>query len=151
MSLTYRYRLYPGPQPVVSLGGRFSRPRPVIPVAVSGPLGTHNERALLDTGADDTIFPDAVAGRIGLDLTGAPPGSARGAGGNRVLLRYAAVTLRLTQGNEQAEWQAWVGFTPTPLNRGLLGFAGFLQFFTATFRGDREEVELEANALLPGP
>jgi hypothetical protein len=32
----------------------------------------------------------------------------------------------------------------------LLGFAGFLQFFTATFRGDREEVELAVNVLYPG-
>lgn len=29
----------------------------------------------------------------------------------------------------------------------VLGFAGFLQFFTATFRGDLEEVELIVNRL----
>jgi hypothetical protein len=43
-----------------------------------------------------------------------------------------------------------VGFTPVRLNRALLGFAGCLQFFTATFHGDREEVELTVNSLYPG-
>ena len=54
-------------------------------------------------------------------------------------------------GNDRCEWRAWVGFTPPRWPWALLGFAGFLQFFTATFHGDREEVELTANALLPGP
>ena len=36
------------------------------------------------------------------------------------------------------------------LQSPLLGFAGFLQFFTATFRGDREEIELTVNSLYPG-
>jgi hypothetical protein len=31
-----------------------------------------------------------------------------------------------------------------------LGFAGFLQYFTATLHGDREQVELAVNALYPG-
>ena len=31
-----------------------------------------------------------------------------------------------------------------------LGFAGFLQFFTATFYGDLEEVERAVNRLYPG-
>lgn len=35
----------------------------------------------------------------------------------------------------------WVGFSPA-ISRPLFGFAGFLQFFTATFHGDREQVEL---------
>lgn len=37
-----------------------------------------------------------------------------------------------------------------PLRQALLGFGGFLQFFTATFRGDHEEVELAVNSLYPG-
>jgi hypothetical protein len=56
----------------------------------------------------------------------------------------------MTDGKEQREWPAWVGFTPAKLQSPLLGFAGFLQFFTATLRGDREEVELTINSLYPG-
>jgi hypothetical protein len=56
----------------------------------------------------------------------------------------------LAQGRERREWRAWIGFTPAHLFRPVLGFAGCLQFFTATFHGDREEVELAVNALYPG-
>jgi hypothetical protein len=65
-------------------------------------------------------------------------------------LRYAQVTLRITDGQEYREWPAWVGFTPVKLRYALLGFAGFLQFFDAASRGAREEVELTVNALYPG-
>jgi hypothetical protein len=65
-------------------------------------------------------------------------------------IRYAEVRIRLSDGQEFREWPARVGFTSAPLKRGLLGFAGFFQFFTATFDGDREHVELAVNALYPG-
>ena len=58
--------------------------------------------------------------------------------------------MRLTDGKEFRRWPAWVGFTAARLKQPLLGFAGCLQFFGALFRGDREEVELEVNALYPG-
>ena len=67
-----------------------------------------------------------------------------------VSLRYAQVTLRITDGRERREWQAWVGFTGAKLQYSLLGFAGFLQFFDAVFRGAMEEAELTVNALYPG-
>ena len=51
---------------------------------------------------------------------------------------------------EQREWPAWVGFTAASMPYPVLGFAGFLQFFTATFHGEREEVELTINGLYPG-
>jgi len=55
----------------------------------------------------------------------------------------------VTDGKEQRDWPAWVSFMPTKLQTSLLGFAGLL-FFTATFRGDREEVELTVNNLYLG-
>jgi hypothetical protein len=151
MSLRIPYKLYPRPQPVVALGGRFVRPKPVLTVGVIGPLSGRAIEGLLDTGADDTVFNESIAADIGVDLSVAPTGSAVGVGGGVLPLRYAEVMLRLTSGPDWYEWRGWVGFTSVPLRRALFGFAGFLQFFTATFRGDREEVELEANALLPGP
>lgn len=151
MGLTYSYRRYPSSRPVVPLGGQLYRPQPVVLVGVSGPLGVMPVRALIDTGADDTVFSDAVATTIGLDLSAAPSGTAQGIGGGSVVVRYAAVPLQLAQGSTSHEWLAWVGFVSIPMRRGLLGFAGFLQFFTATFFGDREEVELTPNASLPSP
>jgi hypothetical protein len=150
MSLIFAYRFHPGTVGVWSLGGRTGRPRPVVPVGLIGPTGSWTGTALLDTGADHTVFPEAVATAIGLDLTNAPAGTASGVGMAPAPIRYAEVRIRLSDGQEFREWPARVGFTAAPLKRGLLGFAGFFQFFTATFDGDREQVELTVNALYPG-
>jgi predicted aspartyl protease len=117
---------------------------------VLGPNNTRPVQGLLDTGADDTIFPESLAAKIGLDLTNAPVGQATTATLTPAPFRYALVRLRITDGKEQREWPAWVAFTPAKLHLPLLGFASFLQFFTATFHGDREQVELTVNALYPG-
>ena len=66
------------------------------------------------------------------------------------IVRYAKVTLRITDGHEQREWEGWVGFTSARLHRPLLGHAGFLQFFDATFRGEAEIVELTPNSAYAG-
>jgi hypothetical protein len=150
MALRYPYQLQRINQPVLPLGGRWVRPRAIVPVALLGLTGSFSHEGLLDTGSDDTVFAEWVAARIGIDLASAPTGQAVGVGRTPLVVRYAELTLRLAQGNERREWQAWVGFTPARLGRPLLGFAGCLQFFTATFHGDREEVELAVNSLYPG-
>jgi hypothetical protein len=150
MSLRYAYKLQPTNQPIPSLRGRQVRPRPIITLAVLGPTGSQVETALLDTGADDTVFPEDLARQLGIDLTNAPVGGGAGVGMVPAPLRYAEVSLRIASGGERREWRAWVGFTSARLKRPLLGFAGFLQFFTATFHGHREEVELTVNGLYPG-
>src|SRR5262245_15065445 len=150
MSLRFRYKLLPAKRPIVSLAGRLVRPRSLLVVTLIGPTGTITELAHLDPGSDDCVFPISLAHKIGVDLTNAPQGEAAGVGQAPVILQYAQAMLRLSNGQERLEWQAWVAFTPAPLNRPLLGFAGFLQFFTATFHGDREEVELAVNGQFPG-
>ena len=150
MSLLFHYKVMPVRKPVHPLGGRWSRPRPRILISVLGPRNTAPLEGFLDTGADDTVFPESLASYIGLDLTNAPVGRLTTATLANAMVHYAQVTLRVTDGKEQREWPAWVGFTPAKLQSPLLGFAGFLQFFTAVFRGDREEVELSVNGLYPG-
>jgi hypothetical protein len=151
MSLLFPYTTFPARNPIWTLQGRHNRPRPMIFVAVIGPNGTSVERGLLDIGADDTVFPELVATDIGIDLSKAPTGRASGVGPmSAVALRYAEVVLRISDGQEHREWPARVGFTSAALHQPLLGFAGFLQFFTATFRGDLEKVELTINAAYPG-
>lgn len=105
---------------------------------------------LLDTGADDIVFPQLAAQIMGIDLTKAPTGTAKSVGFPPVLVRYAIVTLRIVTARERREWPAWVGFTAVSMRRPLLGYAGFLQFFDAVFRGAREEVELTINHRYPG-
>ncbi len=150
MSMRFSYAQLRTNAPVWPLGGRQERPRPIIAISLAGPSDTAVEEGLLDTGADDTVFPELVAAQIGIDLTGAPARMGTGVGGAAVPVRYAQVLLRLTDGQEFREWPAWVAFTPVPMVRGLLGFAGCLQFFSANFLGDREEVELTVNSLYPG-
>jgi hypothetical protein len=150
MALRFTYKLLATRRAVVPLGGRWVRPRALIPITIIGPGGTFVGSAQIDTGSDDTVFSDRIAVKVGIDLTNAPVGEAAAVAMGPVPLRYARVTLRLASGQERREWEAWVGFTSAPLNRPLLGFAGFLQFFTATFFGDREEVELAVNSSYQG-
>jgi hypothetical protein len=70
--------------------------------------------------------------------------------GRTVPVRYAAVTLRMTDGREMKEWPAVVAFASVHLHYALLGFAGCLQFFDANFQGAREQVELTTNVLYRG-
>lgn len=58
MGLFFRYSLNSVNQPIVSLGGRWSRPRPLITVSIIGTSNTIADVGLLDTGADDTVFPE---------------------------------------------------------------------------------------------
>lgn len=107
-------------------------------------------RALLDTGSDDCIFPEAIAPRIGVDLSQAQAHTLTPIGGSPSVIRYCEVMLRLADGVEFREWRAWVGFSSLRMRYPVLGFAGCLQFFTVTFHGDREVVELAVNGLYPG-
>jgi hypothetical protein len=150
MSLHFRYKPLTVPLPVLTLGGRTIRPRPIVPVTVIGPSDSCLLMGLLDTGADDTVFPESIAAIIGVDLTNAPSRSAQGVTRGAIPVRYAEVMLRLADQKERREWTAWVCFSPIMGPRALLGFAGFLQFFSALFLGDREEVELTVNGLYPG-
>jgi hypothetical protein len=150
MTMRFSYTRERTAHPIPSLGGQLKRPRPLVLVGISGPIGTVARRSLLDTGSDDTVFPEPIAPLIGVDLSQAPVLQITAAGGASFPVRYALVSLRLTDGQEQRIWPAMVGFTSAPLRRGLLGYAGCLQFFTATFEGEHQWVELTVNALYPG-
>jgi hypothetical protein len=150
MSLIFPYRPHPVPSGAWTLLGRQNRPQPVVNITVIGPVATKLVPALLDTGADETVFEERLARFVGVDLSNAPTGHLHGISSKATLLRYAEVTLRLTDGIEFREWPARVGFTQIPLRRALLGFAGMLQFFYCLFNGEREEVELTINANYPG-
>jgi hypothetical protein len=150
MSLTFPYHLEQTSQPVVSLDGRTERPRPVVTVGLIGTTGTWPVRTLLDTGADDCIFPADIASRIGVDLTNAPTQTIRHIAGAVSQVQFVRIQLRLSNGQEFREWPAWVGFTSSKMRFPVLGYSGCLQYFTTTFHGDREQVELTINGRYPG-
>jgi hypothetical protein len=150
MSLRFPYLQVATGRPLVSLGGKAHRPRPIIGVTILGPAGVVASDGLLDTGSDDVLFPEDVAALIGIDLTNAPRGAASAFGHAVIPVRYAEATLRIADNKERREWRAWVSFAPVVRRYALLGYAGFLQYFTATFHGDCEEVELTVNGQYPG-
>jgi len=150
MTIRIRYPRYVASQPLHGSVTRVVRPRPVIAITVVGPTGAHLINGLVDTGADDSVFPVEVGEKIGLDLSLAEVGTAHGVGGPDVEVRYVDVRLRIADNQEHREWIARVGFAPLGSTYALLGFAGFLQYFTACFHGDLEFVELTTNALYPG-
>jgi hypothetical protein len=150
MTMSFPYVLQRCNQPVLTLGGRWVRPRPLIGVTIVGPTDSRFRAGLLDTGADDTVFPERLAAVIGVDLVNAPLTQAASVTHGAIPVRLAQVRLRVTDGSEFREWPALVGFTPAPIRNALLGFAGFLQFLTSTFHGDRELVDLTVNTLCPG-
>src|SRR4051812_1048686 len=106
MALVFPYKLVSLNRPAVALGGRWVRPRPIVPLTITGPAKSRQQEALLDTGADDTVFPAHWAVDLGIDLSNAPIGSASGIASSPIILRYALVTLTLADGHEHREWEA---------------------------------------------
>ena len=98
MSFRYPYIAIPTSKPVVSLGNRWERPRPLLAIAVINPQDQskwRRYRGCLDTGSGDTVFHEDTARLLGIDLAHAPTGQAEGTTGAAVTLRYAEVLLQL--------------------------------------------------------
>jgi hypothetical protein len=150
MLLQFPLKLLPTKKPVVSLNGRMVRPRAYVTAGLIGRAGASIEVAHLDPGSDDCVFPASLATKIGIDLSNAPIGEAVGIGTSPVTLRFARASLRLFSGADCCEWPAWIAFADASINRPLLGFAGCLEFFTTTYYGDRELVEMCPNDRFPG-
>jgi hypothetical protein len=138
--------------PIPSLGGGYTRPRPIIAARVIGPSGTQLLDGLLDTGSDETVLEEWVAPLVGVDLTRAIRRDIGLVGRvHPVPIKYVTVRLRITDGSQEIyEWPAVIGFTPTKLRYPLFGYAGFLQFFNTDFHGDDCEVILTPNKKFPG-
>jgi hypothetical protein len=148
--MKFPYIALPTRRPVYPLGGALVRHRPLVPLEVRGPSGTRPLTAALDCGADDTLVPAYLAPHLGIDLTQAPEGQSGTVGGPSVPYHYAAVRLRLSDGYEECEWDAIVGFVAAPMRWAILGQAGALQFFDVQLLGSRREALIAPNATLPG-
>ena len=137
-------------RPVYPLGGARVRHRPVIPIQIIGPLGSRMLSANLDSGSDDTLFPAHLAQRLGIDLTNVPEGESGAIGGVPIPYQYASVTLRISDGYEECEWEGIVGFLAAPLRWAVLGHAGMLQYFDVNLLGDDRAVIVAPNRAFPG-
>jgi hypothetical protein len=120
-------------------------------VQILGPAGSRLIDGHLDTGSDDTVFPQWLAPLLGVDLSQASEQDIHLTGrGQSFRAQFLPLELRISDGQETCQWQAIVGFVPLPLRRALLGYAGFLQFFDAEFRGADRQVVLTPNPTFPG-
>lgn len=148
--LRFAWSPFPLRRPAATLRGAMVRQLPIISTGVEGPLGSFPIDARFDPGSDDTIFPISVAAQAGIDLTGAVLGESAGVGGVRFSYRCAAVTLRISDGKESCIWQAVVGFIDLPRRFGLLGVAGFIEYFDSTLLGAQAEILLSPTTSYPG-
>jgi hypothetical protein len=148
--MRFPYVRLPTRRPVYPLGGVAVRYRPMVALRVAGPSASRILDASLDSGSDDTLLPAYLAGRLGVDLAGAPEGEAKAVSGVPVPYRYARVALRLTDGYEECEWPAIVGFIAAPMRWAILGHAGVLQFFDVRLLGERRDAVLTPNSTFPG-
>ena len=126
--------------------------RPEIPVTIFGPGGSITLIALVDTGSDNTIFPKSVAEhlQIAIENSGGPAASAFG--GQRIQLLIGEATLKLEANGEAHAWNTEVcffNFDSPEDETVVLGHAGFLDYFTATFDGKSGTLTLIPNDELP--
>jgi hypothetical protein len=96
------------------------------------------------------LLPAYLAPLLGIDLAHAPTGEAGAVGGTPILYQYAMASLRLSDGFEECEWDAIVGFVAAPMRWAILGFAGALQYFDLQLLGLHREALLIPNASFPG-
>jgi hypothetical protein len=123
--------------------------RPVIPIHVTGPHGTEIIEGLVDTGSDVTILPAFVLGLIGAKYQGGEQGRFRGVGAQTVTVHYSRVELGLQYGKTAYRWPVKAGFLDGR-TVAILGYAGFLEYFHATFDAERHRLSLNVNKRFPG-
>jgi hypothetical protein len=119
--------------------------RPFADVRVVGVAGDAFVRVLIDTGADHTLLPMSVADLVGAELFHDNRDAARGVGGQEVAIIPGRVQLELISNEDSFAWNAVIGFAEfaSPDDEcSLLGYAGCLELFTATFDGVARVVEL---------
>jgi len=64
-------------------------------------------------------------------------------------MTYSWATLALSDGTEQFQWDAVVGFTTAPLPYIVLGHSSCLRYFNVTFFGDERETEIQKGLAFP--
>ena len=123
-----------------------------IPITLFGAKGSVTYLALVDTGSDNTIFPKSVADYLGIRVDQDQGPTARSFTGHQVQLLSGDAHLQIETEDARLDW-------PTPIcffdydepeeEAVVLGHAGFLEYFTATFDGKAYVLALVPNDDLP--
>ena len=126
--------------------------RPEIPVTILGPGGSLTLIGLVDTGSDNTIFPKSVADLLQIATESESGPAANAFGGQRIQLLAGDATLQLEADEVTCSWKTvtcFFKFDSPEDETVILGHAGFLDFFTATFDGKFGTLMLMPNDELP--
>jgi hypothetical protein len=125
--------------------------RPEVQVILMGSSDAIQCQALVDTGSDNTIFPRSLCEELGIAIS-AETAPAKGFGGQDLPLRAGTVRLALECEQDTCHWIAPVmffDFADPEDETVVLGHAGFLDYFTATFDGQQKQLRLVPNDHLP--
>lgn len=126
--------------------------RPVVTIRVIGANADARWDALVDTGADETLFPLSLAEALGIELDQQMTSEAAGISGEVLKVHYGDVELHIETEQEDVAWKTMVGFVDFGSASEeviILGHGGCLDFFTASFDGEKAELELVPNSALP--
>ena len=123
--------------------------RPTALFRIIGPAGDGLAYGLLDTGADDTLLPDFFLKPLGVSVASGARATIAGIGGGTVTANFVQVDLELSRGKTVYRWAASVGFYSG--SRAILGQAGVLEHFVASFNHRLRFATLRPNGPLPHP
>lgn len=124
--------------------------RPIVPLRLYGLSGRWvNMDVLVDTGSDMCLFPDSLAQRLDLDLTGLPETPLTSALGTAATYRAQSLWLELQQYPERLRWKTTVGFLPRRMTYGLLGTKGFFEHFSLHYAANQHTFDLLPSESLP--
>jgi predicted aspartyl protease len=125
--------------------------RPIINIHIRGQQAEARCDALVDTGADETLLPLSFASALGVQLDLDSTSQAAGISGEKLDVYYGEVEFEIEAYHERVSWKTAAGFVDFGSEEDLviLGHGGCLDYFTATFDGEKAELELIPNSLLP--
>jgi hypothetical protein len=100
-------------------------------------------------GSDETLLPDLLIRHLGISIEPDERATIVGIDGGLMTVPFGMVNFELRKGNRAYRWSARVGFHPG--FHTILGHAGFLRHFTATFDGLRRRLVLKSNGTFRAP
>lgn len=133
-------------------GDFFILRRPEIPITIVGPNGSVALIGLVDTGADFTIVPKSISDALGIDVTPAEGPESRVFGGHQIDLLAGEATIILESEGDSLTWAGPISFfrfADSEEETVILGHAGFLDYFVATFDAESAVLELTPNNNFP--
>jgi hypothetical protein len=108
---------------------------------------------LVDPGSDDTLLPLSLGQMIGAHMDATQNWKVEGIGGHAAAVFLGEVVIELTDGGQIFRWPAKIGlvdFADAQDEIVLVGHAGCLDYFRATFDGHQRLLEIEETPAFAG-